>query len=59
MVTVLFGSLLDLFVSGLVVVSVLSAFEFNAVLFMGFLTEVFDRLISCLYGLRPLFWLKS
>ena len=59
MVTVLFGSLLDLFVSGLVVVSVLSAFEFNAVLFMSFLTEVFDRLISYLYGLRPLFWLKS
>ena len=44
----LFGSILDQFVSGLVRVNVLSTFEFDAVRLMNFLTEF---LIDGLYGL--------
>ena len=38
----MFGLLLDLFVSGFVLVNVLSSFEFNAVWFISFSTEIFD-----------------
>ena len=44
----LFGSILDQFVSGLVRVNVLSTFEFDAVRLMNFSTEF---LIDGLYGL--------
>ena len=38
-----FGSLLDLMVSSLVCVNVHSTFEIDAVCFMSFSTDIFDR----------------
>ena len=38
-----FGSLLDLFMSSVVCLNVLSTFEFDAFLFMSLSTEIFGR----------------